>query len=170
MTVPSSAPIWRTARIGLMAAAMAVMVAACGQQAGEEVAASDAAVPPAVAERQEGFKALGASFKLINDQLKTDAPDMAQIVPAAERMNVLASQIPTWFPAGTGPDDGVKTDALATVWTDPAGFSAAQARLAEATTRLQELAIAGDAAGLREHVKMVGASCGGCHDNFRVEQ
>ncbi|MDP1642016.1 MAG: cytochrome c [Phenylobacterium sp.] len=170
MTVQSSSVSWRSARRALVGASLALLVAACGQQASEEVAASDAPVPAAVAERQEGFKALGASFKLINDQLKTDAPDMAQIVPAAERMNVLASQIPGWFPAGTGPDDGVKTDALATVWTDPDGFAAAQTRLATATTRLQELAIAGDAAGLREHVKMVGASCGGCHDNFRVEQ
>ena len=170
MTVQSSTPVWRSARLGLMAAAMALLVAACGQQASEEASASDAPAPPAVAERQEGFKALGASFKLINDQLKTDAPDMAQIVPPAERMNVLASQIPTWFPAGTGPDDGVKTDALATVWTDPEGFAAVQTRLATATTRLQELALAGDTEGLREHVKMVGASCGGCHDNFRVEQ
>ncbi len=170
MTVQSSASVWRSARVGLVAAAMALLVGACGQQASEEAAASDAPVPAAVAERQEGFKALGASFKLINDQLKTDAPDMAQIIPAAERMNALASQIPTWFPAGTGPEDGVKTDALATVWTDPEEFATAQTRLAEATTRLQELAIAGDAAGLREHVKVVGASCGGCHDNFRVEQ
>lgn len=160
---------WASARTTLMTGVLALMVAGCGQQAGEE-AANDAPVPSAVAERQEGFKALGASFKLINDQLKTEAPDMAAIVPAAERMNVLASQIPGWFPAGTGPEDGVKTDALATVWSDPDGFSAAQARLSEATTRLQELAIAGDADAMREHVKVVGASCGGCHDNFRVEQ
>ncbi|MFT4935708.1 MAG: cytochrome c556 [Pseudoalteromonas distincta] len=161
---------WAGARMTLMAGAVALLVASCGQQAGEEAAASDAPVPAAVTERQEGYKALGASFKVINDQLKTDAPDMAQIIPAAERMNALASQIPTWFPAGTGPQDGVKTDALATVWTDPEGFAAAQARLAEATTRLQELAMAGDVAGLREHVRVVGASCGGCHDNYRVEQ
>lgn len=161
---------WAGARMTLMAGAVALLVAGCGQQAGEEAAASDAPVPAAVTERQEGYKALGASFKIINDQLKTDAPDLTAIVPAAERMNALASQIPTWFPAGTGPQDGVKTDALATVWTDPEGFAAAQARLAEATTRLQELAMAGDVAGLREHVRVVGASCGGCHDNYRVEQ
>lgn len=169
MIVQSSANVWRSARVGLMSASLALLLAACGQQAGEEVA-SDAPVPAAVTERQEGFKALGASFKLINDQLKTDAPDMAVIAPAAARMDELAGQIPNWFPAGTGPDDGVKTDALATVWSDPEGFSAAQTRLAQATTRLQELAVAGDVAGLQEHVKMVGASCGGCHDNFRVEQ
>lgn len=165
-----SAGGWAGARMTFMAGAVALLVAGCGQQAGEETVAADAPVPAAVAERQEGYKALGASFKIINDQLKTDAPDMAQIVPATERMNALASQIPTWFPAGTGPQDGVKTDALATVWTDPEGFAAAQARLADATTRLQELAMAGDVAGLREHVKVVGASCGGCHDNYRVEQ
>lgn len=169
MSIQSPAALWSHARRGLMGGVLVLLISGCGQQSGGG-ASTDAPAPPAVTERQEGFKALGAAFKVINDQLKTNAPDMAAIVPAAERMNELAGQIPGWFPAGTGPDDGVKTDALATVWSDPAEFSAAQIRLAEATTRLQELAVAGDAAGLREQVKMVGASCGGCHDNFRVEQ
>lgn len=169
MTVQSAAKSLWSARRALLGATLLMLVAGCGQQASQD-AAADGAAPPAVAERQAGFKALGASFKIINDQLKTDAPDTAAMLPAAQRMNELAGQIPGWFPAGTGPDDGVKTDALPTVWSDPEGFSAAQTRLAEATTQLEALAAAGDVAGLREHVKMVGASCGGCHDNFRVKQ
>ncbi len=157
------------ARLGLTGMAAALLVAGCGQQAGEtETAAAE--TPPIVQERQEGYKALGSSFKLINDQLKSGAPDMAQIAPAADRMNALAQQIPNWFPAGSGPQDGVETDALETVWTNPEGFSAAQQRLVETTAELQQLAAAGDAAALEAHVKVVGASCGGCHDDFRVEQ
>jgi cytochrome c556 len=95
---------------------------------------------------------------------------MAQIAPAADRMNALAQEIPNWFPAGSGPQDGVETDALETVWTNPEGFAAAQQRLVETTAELQQLAAAGDAAALEAHVKVVGASCGGCHDDFRVEQ
>lgn len=169
MTVQSPAKSLWSARRALSGAALALLIAGCGQQTVEE-AAADADQPPAVAERQAGFKALGASFKIINDQLKTDAPDTAAMLSAAQRMNELAGQIPGWFPAGTGPDDGVKTDALPTVWSDPQGFSTAQARLGQATTQLEALAAAGDVAGLREHVKLVGASCGGCHDNFRVKQ
>ncbi len=157
------------ARLGLTGMAVALMMAGCGQQAGEtETAAAE--TPPIVQERQEGYKALGSSFKLINDQLKSGAPDMAQIAPAADRMNALAQQIPNWFPAGSGPQDGVETDALETVWTNPEGFAAAQQRLVETTAELQQLAAAGDAAALEAHVKVVGASCGGCHDDFRVEQ
>jgi len=157
------------ARLGLTGMAAALLVAGCGQQAGEtETAAAE--TPPIVQERQEGYKALGSSFKLINDQLKSGAPDMAQIAPAADRMNALAQQIPNWFPAGSGPQDGVETDALETVWTNPEGFAAAQQRLVETTAELQQLAAAGDAAALEAHVKVVGASCGGCHDDFRVEQ
>ena len=157
------------ARLGLTGMAAALLVAGCGQQAGEtETAAAE--TPPIVKERQEGYKALGSSFKLINDQLKSGAPDMAQIAPAADRMNALAQQIPNWFPAGSGPQDGVETDALETVWTNPEGFAAAQQRLVETTAELQQLAAAGDAAALEAHVKVVGASCGGCHDDFRVEQ
>jgi cytochrome c556 len=170
MPLTLSSDIWSHARRGLMGAALVLLVAGCGQQASEE-AATEAAVPapPAVAERQEGFKAMGAAFKVVNDQLKTDAPDMAAIAEAADRMNGLAGEIPTWFPAGSGPDDGVKTDALATVWSDPEGFAAAQVTLVTATVTLQQLAAARDAAGLREHVKMVGASCGGCHDKYKAE-
>jgi len=157
------------ARLGLTGMAAALLVAGCGQQAGEtETAAAE--TPPIVQERQEGYKALGSSFKLINDQLKSGAPDMAQIAPAANRMNALAQQIPNWFPAGSGPQDGVETDALETIWTNPEGFAAAQQRLVETTAELQQLAAAGDAAALEAHVKVVGASCGGCHDDFRVEQ
>lgn len=157
------------ARLGLTGMAAALMMAGCGQQAGEtETAAAE--TPPIVQERQEGYKALGSSFKLINDQLKSGTPDMAQIAPAADRMNALAQQIPNWFPAGSGPQDGVETDALETVWTNPEGFAAAQQRLVETTAELQQLAAAGDAAALEAHVKVVGASCGGCHDDFRVEQ
>ncbi|MBU1289596.1 MAG: cytochrome c [Alphaproteobacteria bacterium] len=110
------------ARLGLTGMAAALLVAGCGQQAGEtETAAAE--TPPIVQERQEGYKALGSSFKLINDQLKSGAPDMAQIAPAANRMNALAQQIPNWFPAGSGPQDGVETDALETIWTNPEGFA-----------------------------------------------
>ncbi|MDP2215530.1 cytochrome c [Phenylobacterium sp.] len=156
------------ARSGVIGAALALVLAGCGDQASPDANAPPP--PPAVAERQEGFKALGAAFKIINDQLRTGSPDMAAIAPAADRMSELAQQIPGWFPAGTGPDDGVRTDALATVWSDPDGFAAAHTRLVAATGRLQELATAGDVEALREHVRGVGASCGGCHDNFRVKQ
>jgi cytochrome c556 len=173
MSIPSLAHLTARTRLGLTGVAVALLMAGCGQQASEtetetETAAAEA--PPIVKERQEGYKALGSSFKLINDQLKTGSPDMAQIVPAADRMHELAQQIPNWFPAGSGPQDGVETDALETVWTNPDGFAAAQQRLVETTAELQRLAAAGDAAGLEAHVKVVGASCGGCHDDFRVEQ
>jgi len=171
MIIPNLAALTDRARFGLTGVALALLVAGCGQQAAEtetETAAAEA--PPIVKERQEGYKALGSSFKLINDQLKSGAPDMTQIAPAADRMHALAQQIPNWFPAGSGPQDGVETDALETVWTNPEGFAAAQQRLVETTAELQRLAAAGDAAALEAHVKVVGASCGGCHDDFRVEQ
>jgi cytochrome c556 len=169
MSIRSLATLTTRVRLGLTGVAAALLVAGCGQQDGDaETAVAEA--PPIVKERQEGYKALGSSFKLINDQLKSGSPDMAQIAPAAERMHELAQQIPNWFPAGSGPQDGVETDALETVWTNPEGFAAAQQRLVETTAELQQLAAAGDAAALEAHVKVVGASCGGCHDDFRVEQ
>lgn len=125
--------------------------------------------PPEVATRQDGFEALGGAFKSINDELKTEAPDMAAIAAAAESMNEIAQEVPTWFPEGSGPDQGFETDALPTVWTQPDEFDAAAQRLVTATAGLREAAATGDPAAVQAQVPQVGAACKNCHETFRAE-
>src|SRR4051812_18348841 len=75
--------------------------------------------------RQEKMKAIGADFKIINDSLKTDAPDKAAIAGAAKRIADSGKDVTAWFPAGSGEQAGVKTRAKADIWAKPAEFKAA---------------------------------------------
>jgi cytochrome c556 len=137
-----------------------LLIAGCGAQV---------EAPPEVAIRQDGFEALGGAFKTINDQLKTEAPDMAAIAAAAERMDGLAQELPSWFPESSGPDQGFETEALPAIWAEPEKFSAAAQQLATATAALREAAATGDATAVAAQVPQVGAACKTCHESFRAE-
>jgi cytochrome c556 len=120
--------------------------------------------------RQEGLKDLGAQMKVINDTLKTSAPDAAKIKEAAAKVQKHSNEISTWFPAGSGPEAGVETAAKAEIWKDPADFKAkADAFVAEAA-KLNGFAGTGDIEGVRNQVRAVGKSCGGCHERYRVKK
>lgn len=149
-------------RAGLLSLVLggALLLGACSGQA-------DA--PPEVATRQDGFEALGAAFKTINDQLKSASPDMAAIGDAAERMEAIAQEVPEWFPAGSGQGEGFDTDALAAIWEQPERFAAASDQLKAATAALRQAAATGDAAAVQAQVPQVGAACKNCHETFRAK-
>ncbi len=66
--------------------------------------------------RQANFKTMGKSMKAMTDGLKAGSPDMTAIAANAATLRGLAPKISTWFPKGTGPESGVKTEALAEIW------------------------------------------------------
>src|SRR5438034_510427 len=105
-------------------ALVAALLAAAGVTFAQ--AQPSASVEELVKARQQGLKALGAAFKVIRDELKADAPDAAKIRKASADITQAAGTIDQWFPAGTGPDSGVKTDAKPEVWADPVGFANAR--------------------------------------------
>lgn len=121
----------------------------------------------AVAARHANFKEQGAAFKALNDELKKDAPAKAVLAASALKLKSLSTQLPTWFPRGSGPESGSKTEAKPSVWTDAAGFSAAANRLQVEASKLQQFAAAGDVAGLKVQARAVGGACKACHDKFR---
>jgi cytochrome c556 len=118
-------------------------------------------------ERHKHFEAMGKAFKNLSDELKDDSPDVAEIKENAATINTAAGQVKTWFPAGSGPQDGVKTHALAEVWTQPDAFGRAAAKLADAAGALNTAAQSRDLAAVRGAVQPLGAACKGCHDRFR---
>jgi cytochrome c556 len=117
--------------------------------------------------RHENFEHIGDAFKVVADQLKATAPNVAKIQAAAATINGFAPKVETWFPAGSGPADGLKTDALQTVWTKPDQFKQAAAKFVEEAAKFQTLAQAGDVGAMGEGMKGLGGACKGCHDNFR---
>lgn len=120
-------------------------------------------------ERHEHFEALGKAFKSLGDELKKDAPDVAKVKESTTAINGSAAQVKTWFPAGSGPQDGVKTHALEAVWKNPDGFGQAAAKLTDAATALDAAAQSGDLAAVRGAVPPLGAACKGCHEHFRAK-
>ena len=119
--------------------------------------------------RHESFEEMGDAFKVIADQFTAKSPDIAAIRSAATTINTLAPKVETWFPAGSGPADGLKTDALQTVWTKPDEFRQAAAKLVAESGKFHALAQTGNMATLGGAMKTLGGACKGCHDKFREE-
>src|SRR4051812_22775444 len=97
----------RTARLALVAAAAL---------AATSVAAAKVDPAAAIQTRQAGMKAIGKGFKAINDQMRGGAPDAKAVAAAAHDLAGLAPRVPSWFPAGSGPESGLKTAAKPDVW------------------------------------------------------
>lgn len=168
----------------MVTAACAALLAACGGDntgetgAAETAVGTDAAevvldngmtVAEAVDKRQQGYKSLGRAFKTTNDELKKGEPDVAVISEAVGEVNRLAGAMPSWFPAGTGPESGVETEALPVIWDEPEDFAAKVANLQMAVAELQAAAGSGDMDAIGAAVKTVGGACQSCHKKFRLD-
>jgi cytochrome c556 len=124
----------------------------------------------AVEARQSNFKDMGGAFKAIRDQLRRGTPDLVAVQLAAQQMKDYADQQHTWFPKGSGPEAGVKTDAKKEIWTDVVGFVEVQKVFAAEAPKLLVLANEKNVDGLKAQVLVVGKSCKGCHDKYRVPE
>ena len=71
---------------------------------------------------------------------------------------------PARFPAGSGSGD---TRALPAIWTDRAGFEAANGNMLTQLRALQAAANAGDQAAFGAAFQQTGAACGACHRPYR---
>ncbi|MCW1401220.1 cytochrome c [Novosphingobium sp. MW5] len=123
--------------------------------------------------RHENFEALGDAFKTIDDELKAQAPDAQKVRAAAATVAAKAKDMPGWFPAGSGPADGLKTEAKAEVWTKPGEFRAVMTAFRDSSVKLLAAAdgfAAGQpVVGLQEAVKQAGGTCKKCHDGFKED-
>ena len=118
-------------------------------------------------QRHENFEAIGDAYKGITDELQKDAPDFVLIRTNADIIDGFAPKVATWFPKGTGPNDGVVTDALDTIWTKPEQFQQAATRFVDESAHFKSLVQGGDAAVLSKAAGELGATCKNCHDTFR---
>lgn len=133
---------------------------------------SAAATQPKVviSARQLGMKQVGKSFKTINDQVRSGSPEAAVVKASASQLAALAAKVPSWFPAGTGPDTGIKTAAKAEIWTRAANFRAKAAAFAAATRNLAAAAAkTSDPGVLEPQIRRVGGTCKSCHTAFKLQ-
>jgi cytochrome c556 len=147
-------------RIGMMRrlAALGILALAMGG-----VARADA--PDVIETRQAGQDLLAGTYAGIRAVVAAKG-DVKTLENPAKAMARWIRQFPTQFPKGS--DEGHNTKALPAIWSDMAGFQKAANDLADASTKLAELAKAGDADAVAAQVKVVGDDCAACHKTFRA--
>lgn len=118
--------------------------------------------------RVSGFRELGAAFKTVNDGLRTSEPQTVLIGMASRQIRNASIAMQDWFPVGSGPQPGVKTAAKPEIWAQADRFRQAQSAFAAQAVALQNAANSGNTAAIRATTRNLGASCQGCHDQFRV--
>jgi cytochrome c556 len=118
--------------------------------------------------RHEHFETLGKTFKGLMDEGKKPAPDAAKMTAAAAEIDALAQDLPNWFPAGSGPADGVKTHAKAEVWTQADAFAEKAKGLRDEAAALKAASAEGVVA-MQPHVAALGGKCKDCHDQFKAK-
>ncbi|MFL6548163.1 MAG: c-type cytochrome [Povalibacter sp.] len=119
--------------------------------------------------RQQGFKKMGAAMKSIVEQTKTGAPDAAKIASAAQEISSVAPQISSWFPAGSGSEAGIDTDALAFIWQQRAKFDANANQLVAESKSFASALAGADLATLKTRTKTLADVCSSCHRSFRAD-
>ena len=134
--------------------------------AGAVVAADMAGV---IKDRQAHYKEIGKATKGVYDSLKSGSPNVPTIQGYAKVIDNLAPQIPSWFPAGSGPEAGVKTGAKPEIWTKNAEFKAAALNFATEAHKFNQVASGGNAAAIQAEFPKLGLACKNCHDQFRVK-
>jgi cytochrome c556 len=120
-------------------------------------------------ERHENYEKIGDAMKAISRELKAEAPDLAAVRTGAATIAQLAPQVPSWFPAGTGPDVG-KTEARADIWQKPEDFAAKAQDFQKAAAAFDTAAKGSDVAAIRAAHADLGKSCKGCHDLYREKE
>ena len=118
-----------------------------------------------IATRKDNRKQAGAQMKAIKGVVDAKGPASA-VVPAAAKLKELSAAMPTLFPAGS---DKGETKALPAIWTDRAGFVAANKGEGDAIDALAAAAGTGDMAKVAEAFGNVGKACGACHEKFRAK-
>ncbi|MDB5372193.1 MAG: hypothetical protein JWP04_835 [Belnapia sp.] len=141
---------------------MRIWIAALGMMA---LAGTALAQGDVIAERRAGLKRMGAHMEAIKPVADARG-DVRILEPRIDDMIAWFRSMPDRFPAGSGTGD---TKALPTVWTERAGFEAANTRLLGQLDVLKTAAAAGDAAAFGAAYSVTGAQfCGGCHRNYRA--
>lgn len=115
----------------------------------------------AVSDREATMKEVGKAYKAIAGMAKAGTFDQAEINKNATLIATKLDLFKTLFPDGSEAGDKQASPAI---WTDRAGFDAAQAAAHDAAAKLA----ATDAAGFPAAFKDLGAGCKACHTKFRL--
>jgi cytochrome c556 len=122
-----------------------------------------------VNQNQATMKSNGKNAGVLGAMVKGDKPyDQAAVDAALTQLDDTAKKLPTMFPESV---KGLKAEgdysASPKIWEDKAGFDAHIATFAKAITDAK--ASVKDLDTLKVSLPVIGKSCGGCHETFRVK-
>jgi cytochrome c556 len=121
----------------------------------------------AIKYRQSALVVLASQFGRMQPTIKGQVPYDAAAIKANVGLVQTLSTLP-WSAFGSGTQGN--SSAKSEVWSDAAGFKAAQTKFEGAVVKLSAAADAGDLDKLRAAFGDVGASCKACHDSYRVKK
>ncbi|HIA20959.1 MAG TPA: cytochrome c [Alphaproteobacteria bacterium] len=114
--------------------------------------------------RQNVMKGNGAHITNIAAVVKGQVTITANLAADAQAIADGLENFGKLFPTGT---EGGKTNALAKVWDDRAGFDKALADAQAAAENMIGAAASNDIATIGKALGALGKSCGGCHKPYR---
>ena len=117
----------------------------------------------AIKYRQSAFTVMANSFGKIGAVVKGEAPYNKDDVAKNAAVVAMISTLP-WQAFGPGTEGG---NALPEVWSDNAKFKSASEKMQLAVANLNTVAQSGDQEALKKAFGAAGATCKGCHDDFR---
>jgi cytochrome c556 len=119
-------------------------------------------------DRHENMETIGKAVKVARLAMNASPADLATVRQSAATIAGFAPKVPSWFPAGTGPDVG-KTMAKPELWQKPGEFATHAMDFRKAAAAFDAAAKAGDLTRIKASFADLGKSCKACHDPFRNE-
>jgi cytochrome c556 len=117
----------------------------------------------AIKYRQSAFTVMANSFGKIGAVVKGEAPFNKDEVAKNAAVVAMISTLP-WQAFSPGTEGG---NALPGVWSDNAKFKAAGEKMQLAVANLNTAAQSGDQEAIKKAFGAAGATCKGCHDDFK---
>ena len=121
------------------------------------------------ATRGAGMKAIGAATKGVSDSLNKGDAGKAELRAHTAKLVQLAPRMAAWFPKGSGPEAGGKTDAKPDIWLKPVEFEARRKAFVAQAVKLNAVARGGDMAATRTEFMALRGTCKSCHDQFKAD-
>lgn len=116
-------------------------------------------------ERSTAFKSMMPNFSTMGKIVKGEEPYHPE--PFKQMAAAFAAESQEPFKHFTQDANGETGDALPNIWTDAAGFAAAEKAFHEAVAKLNAAAQTGDLAQIKVAYGEVGGNCKSCHDTYR---
>lgn len=117
----------------------------------------------AIKYRQSAFTVMANSFGKIGAVVKGEAPYNKDDVAKNAAVVAMISTLP-WQAFGPSTEGG---NALPEVWSDNVKFKSASEKMQLAVANLNTAAQSGDQEALKKAFGAAGATCKGCHDDFK---